>query len=297
MEFSVKASVDTTQGTVGDLFKLGLTVEIDTSLQLAAPQIEKSFGDFQIISISDPSVSDSGNIRNYSWALNIAAYKTGELNVPEVEFTALDKGGSEYHASTDSITVSIVSVLPTTTGDSLAIKDIKPIYEFPLSYWYYIIIGVLILIIAGSIYYYMIYRKRKKGLILKPEKPAEPPWVTALRMLEFIKDARYLEKGEFRQFYFKLSETAKFYVDKRFNIPAIERTTTEVKETYNKLNPAEIDEEFISFLEYSDLVKFAKYSSTLSEGNKWFDYMDEIVRKSKPGSLIEEPIEVNETVK
>ncbi|MBD3169134.1 MAG: hypothetical protein GF307_06595 [candidate division Zixibacteria bacterium] len=283
------ARVDSTSGTIGDIFHLEVNIIADTNLTVSPPSIDKKVGEFEVLGISEPSIKDSSGLKVYNLGYRIAAYQTGELFIPSLEITAQDTTGEKVTAVTDSILVNIASVLPQqTAAESLAIKDIKPIVEYPFPYWRYIIIIGAVLIIAGLVIFLLRKRKGKKGVFVTPAKPPDPPWVVASRMLEELKDARYAEKGEFKLFYFKLSEIAKYYIDKRFGLPAIERTTSEIKIDFDRYKPSELDDSFIEFLDYSDLVKFAKYPSTLSESSKWFDYVEDLVIRTKPGRELQE---------
>ncbi len=279
---SVKAEVDTTRGRVGDLFNLNVIISADSSLTIAPPSTKEGFGDFAVLGTKEPIVRDSDNVKIYKLGYRISAYKTGELYIPPITITASDSVGKQFTAQTDSIGIKIVSVLPNKQADSLTIKSIKPIMEFPYPLYYYFIGAAILIIIALLIWLYIRRKRRKKLGPRKTEKPLEPPWVVALRMLEELKDERLLEKGEFKRFYFGLSEVAKYYIDKRFGLPAIEKTTAEIRERLLKSKPPEIDDNFIEFLEYADLVKFAKHPSTISEGEKWIAYIEGLIRSTKP---------------
>lgn len=283
--FEAHAEVDSTTGRIGDLFTLNLRITAGSSLSLVAPSTKDGFGEFAVIKEFEPSIEDSNGIKIYNFKYSIAAYITGEVTLPPIEITAADTSGKEITAETDSIVFEVLSVLPESAeGDTLTLKEIKPIVEFPYPVRYYFLIGGIILLIAALVYWYLRSRKRKGISEKEIEKPAEPPWAAAMRMLEELKDKRLLERGEFKQFYFDLSEIAKFYIDKRFDLPAIEQTTFEIKEAYNRMKPAELKEEFIEFLEYADLVKFAKYPSSISVGEKSIKYVEDLIVRTKPGS-------------
>ncbi|MBD3234514.1 MAG: hypothetical protein GF315_12385 [candidate division Zixibacteria bacterium] len=281
--FEAHAEVDSSTGRIGDLFTLNLRITADSSLSLIPPSAKDGFGEFAVINEFEPSVKDSNEIKIYNFKYNIAVYNTGEVTLPPIEISAADTSGNEITTETDSIEFEILSVLPQAAqGDTLILKEIKPIVEFPYPVWYYALIAGIIVLIAALVYLYLRYRKRMDISDKEIEKPAEPPWVVAMKMLEELKYKKLLEKGEFKQFYFDLSEIGKFYVDRRFDFPAIEQTTFEIREAYNRIKPAGLNDEFIDFLEYADLVKFAKYPSSISIGQKWFKYVEDLVLSTKP---------------
>lgn len=274
------ASVDTTSGHVGDLFDYTIRIAADSGLAVEIPEIKKSPGDFEVISSMEPSVRDSARYKIYNLDFKIAAYRVGELSIPAVDIKAVDRDGAESTAWTEEIPITIMSVLPEKSSDSLDIKDIKPIVGFPWPTYYYIVIASGLILAAFLIYWFFL-RRKKAGLFTRPPKLPDPPWVVALRMLDELKHSRLMERGEYKQFYFKLSEIGKYYIDRRFGFPAIERTTAEIKEGFEYGRPQAIDDKFIEFLEYSDLVKFAKYPSSITRCTEWMEYIEDIIRRTK----------------
>ena len=294
--FWANATVDSTSGTVGDIFKLNLVAVADSSLSVAVPSAKDGFGEFQVLSTTEPSIEDSNGYRLYKLSYEISAYKTGGLYLPSISIKAADSKGAEYTASTDSIRFEIQSVLPAITADSLLIKDIKPIFEFPIPAYYYVIIALVTITVAMLIYLYIRHRKKKSRLMGISEKPADPPWVAAAKMLDYLKNQRFLERGEFRQFFFALSEIGKFYADKRFNFPAIEKTTFEIIGEFDNHQPVALDARFIEFLKEADLVKFAKCPSSIAQGNGWLDYVEDLIITTKPSDAFISPPKINSVV-
>ena len=108
---------------------------------------------------------------------------------------------------------------------------------------------------------YLIYRKLRK----EPEGVKAPAWVPppadveAEAALRRLAEKDLIRKGELKAFYTELSEVMKRYAGRRFEVPYLERTTSEV---LSDLKPRKLAQgvvlELRAILEASDLVKFAK---------------------------------------
>jgi hypothetical protein len=123
------------------------------------------------------------------------------------------------------------------------------------SLWFYVAAVLTIIGIAAAVLYF--YNKRQSPEI-KPEI-IRPAWEVALEDLHYLKEALRQGRVQHREYYFRLSEVLRGYLEKRFRIPLLESTTQEIRLRLkdNFINPSS-KESFLTFLEQSDLIKFAK---------------------------------------
>jgi hypothetical protein len=180
---------------------------------------------------------------------------------------------------------------------SFEIKDIKANVKepftikeiMPIIIWVLIAIGLIILSYF-SIKLWKKYRKTNlKEIFIKP-KPILPAHEIALNSLEQLRLKRLIENNRIKEYYSEISEILRIYLDDRFSIIAIEMTTQEI---LSQIRDCEfINKESFSLLkevlEYSDLVKFAKYTPTSHLSEKCMQDAIEFVNNTK---LI---VEINE---
>jgi hypothetical protein len=145
---------------------------------------------------------------------------------------------------------------------------------------------VVICLGAGG---FMYYRKRKK----KADVLKKPAHIIALEEIEKLKSEHLVEKGVVREYYFRLSDIFRHYIENRFSIPAVEQTTQELLPEIMRLAAMQTTAKSGArdFLHHSDMVKFAKYvpaedEVTLNEQNvlKIIDEtkMEEVLIKNSP---------------
>jgi len=253
---SVQASIDRQQAYIGDVLKYRITVEADSSIGIDSIIIGKTLGDFEVLR-DNQSISIEGGIARRVLEYDIASYETGQFSIPSqtVRFHLPDGGTAE--ASTDSLPVMIMSVA---SGDSLAdIRGLKsPIkigYRFP---WLYVIIAAVLLIIAAVILW-RILRKKKELEAESEPVDTRPPWIIAEENLRKLRETDLIEREEYKAFYLQLTEIVRRYLEPRFGVDAIDRTTWELRQELSSIG---LSEERYSVLfqlfDSADLVKFAK---------------------------------------
>ena len=109
------------------------------------------------------------------------------------------------------------------------------------------------------------WRRRPRPIILPPPVPAH---VVAFQQLEQLSQSELVEKGEYQDYYLQLTEIAKGYLEGRFGIDALDRTTDELRRALDRaagqiapLKPGEL----VRFLQACDLVKFARFAPPVAE--------------------------------
>lgn len=173
---------------------------------------------------------------------------------------------------------------------SFEIKDIKANIKEPFSIeeimpiiiWVLIAIGLIILSYF-SIKLWKKYRKTNiKEAFIKPKQILAAHEI-ALHSLDQLRLKRLIENNRIKEYYSEISEILRIYLDDRFSIIAIEMTTQEI---LTQIKGIEFTNE-ISFkllkevLEYSDLVKFAKYTPTSHLSEKCMQDAIEFIHNTK----------------
>lgn len=100
-----------------------------------------------------------------------------------------------------------------------------------------------------------------------PHQRAEEARNTALLQLDQLKKQKLLDRGLFDEFYVKLTQAVRSYIQQIYQIPASTRTTPEFlgEVAHNPLFPEEIREPLKRFLTEADQVKFGRYQPKQTE--------------------------------
>ncbi len=216
-----------------------------------------------------------------SQVLTITSFEVGKQLIPSIKYTVND---SDYFSNPIPLWVETVEI-DTTQG----IFDVYDIYDvdYPLTeraadftkqYWHWFLIGVLLVLI------YILYRKyknRPQPEIIAP-KIIIPAHVKALKILNQSKDKRSWENDNRKAYYSELTDAVRLYLEDRFNMQALEQTTSEIIRDLQSADITTEDKLFLKqILQQADFVKFAKFNPTNEDGLKALDKSFDFVEKTK----------------
>src|SRR5574344_1294016 len=163
-----------------------------------------------------------------------------------------------------------VTTIPVDTA-TYQMYDIKPQFDYPVTFkeilpWILGFIGLVVLILL--IIKLINNRKSNKTLFGKPVVK-DPPHITALRNLEKIRNEKLWQNNKEKQYYTAITDTLRQYIDSRFHVQTMERTSKEILDSLSdKTIQANEYNELKDLFEISDLVKFAKYSPSSDENER-----------------------------
>lgn len=238
----LSASLDRKSAHVGDSVILTLKYYVPQGIRFESmPKLDGLDG----FTIVDKKMSE-GEIK-----LTLIVDRMDKLEIGPVSLSYKDKDGIETIVRSEAVSLAVQSNL----GDKPAEAQIKPIMDIVpitppwLKYLPWIIGIILIAAVIGGIIW---WKKRKQKL--EEFINIKPPHVIAEEEIQKLQSARLFEKGQYKEFYFRLSEIIRRYLEKTKNFPAAEFTTEEIARRLK----SEIDRKILPFLRQADLVKFAE---------------------------------------
>ena len=155
-----------------------------------------------------------------------------------------------------------LKVLPVDVSQMKDIHDIKPVEDVPFNlldwlpdYWWAWLLGLLL--IVGGVWAYRKYYK--KGINpLKPSKKRLPPYEEAMINLRNLKAAQLWQQGQEKEYFTGLTDILRVYIDRRFDINAVEMTSSQIIDTLKRNEETKaVNEQLEMILEIADIVKFA----------------------------------------
>jgi hypothetical protein len=271
-QVTVKASIDSTHILIGDQLKLLLEVEKPKDLNVQFPQVPDTFSTkVEVVNRSkiDTIKLDDKTRQRLTQTLFITSFDSGKHQIPQFYFR-MKNGQVLDSTATRELMFQVHTMKIDTTKGPI---DIKTVYGAPVTLkevMPYILGVILIGALIFFIFYYIRWKKKNKPLFAKPEKPAEPAHIIALRELDRIKVQKLWQQEKIKQYYSEVSDTIRTYILNRFEIPAMEQTSSETISTF-KLRKDLVDDKTLDQLQHilslADLVKFAKYSPLPDDNN------------------------------
>ena len=216
--------------------------------------------------------------------LTLMTFDTGYVQVPPVGLTYAKSAEDQLRkkAYTDPLQLYVTTITVDTTqafhpivepiAQPVAMKEIFP--------W---LLGVLLLVLIGFVVWFFLKRRKPRldenGMPVRG--PVIPPYTKAIGDLESLKQQKLWQVGKVKEYYSGLSDIAREYIEGQFKVNAVEMTTDDILEEVQELNfTPEIFGKLKDTMELSDLVKFAKYTTSPLENDNAMSDMTDFVNES-----------------
>lgn len=158
--------------------------------------------------------------------------------------------------------------------------------DFIVDYWWIYFVVALIVMLVGI---WLAFFKGKKGVSLAPKQKPIPPYELALQQLEKLKTEKLCENGLEKEYYTRLTEILRNYLDSRFGINAMEMTSSQIIRQLNMNAETKPSAPVLNrILEMADFVKFAKVRPLPDENQAVFNNSVKFVEDTKPAPAEEE---------
>ncbi len=185
-----------------------------------------------------------------------------------------------------------LKVLPVDVSQVKDIHDIKPVEDVPFNlldwlpdYWWAWLLALLLII--GTIWAYNKYYK--KGINpLKPSRKRLPPYEEAMLNLQNLKAAQLWQQGQEKEYFTGLTDILRVYIDRRFDINAVEMTSSQIIDTLKRNEETKaVNEQLEMILEVADIVKFANARPLADDNEVAYQRAVNFVEATRP--VVEQP--------
>jgi hypothetical protein len=275
--FSFSADVSTNTANIGDRIILTVKATHEAGEQIAVPSIER---DPFILVWDIQTESREGNEKQIETITRFifSSFVIGEHRISTNPVTRVKADGTEEKVPFPELLINIVSVL---SNPPPTLADIKPSATLPGQPWLRTLVIIVAVIVLTCITALIIRHalKRKPA----PQKIHHlPPHDIALSALNALRARGHIEKGEFVPFYVELSAIVRLYLEQRFDLHAPEQTTEEFIRSSTQSSALSPEHRLLtqSFLEQSDLVKFARFEPGSDDMTSAWEAAAKLVRET-----------------
>ena len=254
----IDVKVDTADILVGEQTTLHVTVTTDPNRRIIIPlPSDTLMTGVEVISVSDADSTVADGRLVIRRDILVTSFDSSLYLLPP--FIAID--GADTIAS-NQVALK-VSTVPVDVDNPEKFYDIKDVWKppFVLADYYPWIFGVLTALFLICVIGYLVqrYRRHRSEVPVKPAEPELPPYETAIRELDSIKDQKLWQQGLNKEYYTQVTDTLRRYISRRYGVNAMEKTSEEILAIIER----ESDERTVydtlrQVLRLSDYVKFAK---------------------------------------
>ena len=280
---TVHVRADKATMTIADTVLLELEAAIEPGYEVGMPKVDKVLESFGIVdwdNLGDKLDPNNCVVSTYRYRLE--PFLSGTYPIPTFTFEFHDANSPEdnkYELTTEPIDIEVTSLLGEQRAE-LKIDDIEDVLEMPRQasfVWVWILSAVPV---AAAIGLWLYLRGKRIKELVRIFKPAHEIAYERLRAL--VKED-LVGAGKIKEFYERISDILRHYIEHRFSLRAPERTTEEfLAELANtEVLPAAEKQRLGEFLKHCDLVKFAKHNPTTQQIQETFDLVKDFIEKTK----------------
>lgn len=280
---TVHVRVDKSKATIAETILLELEAGVEPGYEVKMPKVDKVLENFGIVdwdNLGNKLDENNNVISTYQYRLE--PFLSGTYSLPAFTFEFYDVNSPEdnkYELATEPIDIEVASLLGEQRAE-LKIANIEGVINMPAepSYWWIWVLSVSG-IIAGVIFWLNRRRQQAEELV-RFFKPAHEIAYDRLRALV---EQDLVKAGKMKEFYERISDILRHYIEHRFELRAPERTTEEFLAELTSANVlGKPDQDRLGeFLQHCDLVKFAKYNPTTEQIQKTFDLVKDFIETTK----------------
>ena len=135
--------------------------------------------------------------------------------------------------------------------------------EWAVPFW----LSVLMLVMLAVTYYLYLRLRDNKPVIARPRFIRRLlPHQKAMQAIEEIKAEKMVTAEDPKEYYTRLTDTLRKYIEERYGFYAMEMTSSEIIDRLKQADPESLAE-LSQLFQTADLVKFAKYSTLINEND------------------------------
>lgn len=289
---SVKARLDSVNLMMGSLTTLSLEVVQDKGKPGGFPMFRGADPSLGYVGICGDSIElrtsfkvdtvelGSGRIQ-LNYKVPLQPFDSGLFHLPEFVYVS-ESDSARSNALTLNVTAMKVTADDPIAGfapvaEPAGKKFLDFVPDWLADFWWVLVI--LLLAIALGIW--ALRRYKKEGTIIR-KKPEPTPYEVAMRDLRELKTKNLWEQGMEKEYFTRLTDILRTYLDRRFGINAMEMTSREI---INRLYDSDVKDkrDYVrQILNVADFVKFAKVRPLPADNIAAYDNAVRFVEETKP---------------
>lgn len=291
-QVTVEARIDSVQIMMGDQAHLTLKVVARSGANVVFPvykPTEQLTPGVEVLGISEVATRDtSDNFVQYSRCYTLTSFDGNNYLLPPMTVSV---DGKKYKSRNLALKVLTVDVDTLHYEKFYPPKDVQdnPFLwqEWSMVFWLSVIV---VLLAAGCVYLYSCVKQGKtinlKVKIVKRITPHQK----ALNEIQGIKADNMVRQEDQKEYYTKLTDTLRRYIEERYGFSAMEMTSAEIIDRLTAEQDAQAMEELRTLFSTADLVKFAKYSTLINENDMNLVNAIEFINRTKVENMPEEQV-------
>lgn len=267
-QVAVEARIDSIQMLIGQQVHVTVTATTPANAKVVFPTYksrEQLVQGVEVLTISEEQKEDIDKGQKLSRVYTLTSFDGNLYYLPPFKVKV---NGKFYQSKSLALKVMEVEVDTTNMNQFFGPKDVQD-NPFQWSDWslvFWLSVLLLFLLAAAS---YLYVRLRDNKPLIKSFKLVKRllPHQKAMKEIEQIKADKMVSSENQKEYYTKLTETLRRYIEERYKFSAMEMTSSEIIERLTQDGDQKSLDELRQLFTTADLVKFAKYSTLINEND------------------------------
>lgn len=296
-QVTVEATIDPIQMLIGEQARITVKVTAPdkavVDFPLLKPRQEVTPG-VEVVAVGEEAqeAADGGfAVRTREYALTAFDGKLYYLPPFKVKVD-----GKEYASKSLALKVMEVEVDTTKLDEFRPPKDVQdnPFLwsEWATPFWLSVL---MLLLLAADGYLYVRLRQGKPVVTPKLKRIKRLlPHQKAMKQIEEIKADRMTGSEDQKEYYTRLTDTLRTYIEERYGFRAMEMTSQQIIDRLMQEGDTKAMDELTTLFRTADLVKFAKYSTLINENDMnlvtAIDFINSTKLENQPTEQVVRPV-------
>ena len=268
-QVQVESAIDSISILVGQQTHLVLSVTAPKNARLQMPRYKAQQMLTPGVEVIDDHQADTSDVDNnlvkVTRRYTLTSFDQRLYYLPPM---TVKVNGKSYKSRSLALKVLTVDVDTLHLNKFYPPKDVQD-NPFDWDEWspmFYLSILLVLVLLAA---YYLYLRMKDNKPILLPVKIVNRllPHQKAMKEIEELKADRTATTENVKEYYTKLTDTLRKYIEERFGFNAMEMTSSEIIQRLRGEQDQQKIDELKMLFETADLVKFAKYSTLINEND------------------------------
>ena len=295
-QVQVQSSIDSIQIWIGEQAHLTLDVSLKRGQHLVMPSfkpLEHITAGVEVLEATNADTTElDGGMVKVSKTYTLTSFDEKLYYLPPMKVKV---DGKEYASKSLALKVMTMPADTLHPENFFPPKDVQD-NPFSWSEWREVCLFVLLALLLGCGAAYLYNRLRKgKPVIKLPSRIIKKmlPHQKAMKAIEILKEEHLSSSENQKEYYTRLTDTLRVYLNERFGINAMEMTSEEIISRLQETGDKTMIDELRTLFTTADLVKFAKYSTLINENDanlvNAIAYINNTKEENQPQTVRVEP--------
>ncbi len=220
----------------------------------------------EVLSWKGDTTESENNMIKVRRIYSITSFDEALYALPPVKVTV---DGKSYQGAKQALKVVTLDVDTLHPNQFFPPKDVQN-NPFLWSEWSGIFWLSMVMLLLMAVGFYLIVRLKQNKPIVTRIRIVKRllPHQKAMKAIDTIKAEQMTASEDQKEYYTRLTDTLRQYIEERFGFSAMEMTSSEIIQQLQEKGDRTMTDELSELFRTADLVKFAKYSTLLGENDR-----------------------------